>query len=65
MLDGCHDDRGKVEHLAPDLSGDRGTAKIIPTPLAALRHMFDDLVGFGHRCEVLPRRPRLLAWLLA
>jgi hypothetical protein len=65
MLDGCHLDGGKVEHLTPDLSGDRGKAKIIPTPLAVLGRVFDDLVGIGHRCEVLSHSARLLAWLLA
>jgi len=29
-LNGRHYDRRKVEHLAPDLPGDRGRAKIVP-----------------------------------
>src|SRR5674476_1264384 len=63
MLDGCHHNRREIEHLAPDLPGDRRVGKIIPTSLAVVRRVVDDLVGIGDRWEVLAQSTGLLAGL--
>ena len=56
-------------HKAPSvkawLAGDRCVTQIVTARLAVLWGVVDDLVGIGDRREVLARRTRLLAGLLA
>jgi len=55
MLDGCHHNRREIEHLAPDLPGGRRVGKIIPTSIAVVRRVVDDLVGIGEGLDDLNR----------